>query len=157
VRFSTAPDPAPAEVFFFMRKLLYTIVSILLVLIAVFVFGPSRPSSDTGAPASARADLAPTTVAVDLLVGEGGALYLLALPQGSSVYDAMIQAASTTPFSFVSEFYPGLGHFVKEINGTKNSNGAYWTLYVNGIFSPVGASGYRLNEGDSIEWKFEKK
>jgi len=51
----------------------------------------------------------------------------------------------------------GLGSFIQEINGVENSSGAYWTFYVNGRYSTTGASQYVLSQGDTIEWKFEKK
>lgn len=79
------------------------------------------------------------------------------VPDGISVYDAMKLAASTTPFDFKATYYSGLGYFVEQIGGVKNSGGTYWTLYVNGEYSMVGASDRRIRSGDRVEWKFEKR
>ncbi|MBI4085472.1 MAG: DUF4430 domain-containing protein [Candidatus Liptonbacteria bacterium] len=74
----------------------------------------------------------------------------------STVYDLMEKLASTTDFTFKSQYYSGIGYFVREINNVPNSGGKYWTLYVNGKYSNVGASQYELQSGDSVEWKYEK-
>ncbi|MBI4160718.1 MAG: DUF4430 domain-containing protein, partial [Candidatus Yanofskybacteria bacterium] len=79
------------------------------------------------------------------------------VPSGSTAYDAMLVLASTTNLTFKSEYYSGLGYFVKEINGKPNSGGTYWTLYVNGKYSMIGTSQYKLQPGDAVEWKYEKQ
>ncbi|MEK7185548.1 MAG: DUF4430 domain-containing protein [Patescibacteria group bacterium] len=94
-------------------------------------------------------------IPVTFLVGD--ASHQISVPVGSSVYDAMNNVASTTSFRFVAKHFSGLGYFIEQINGVKNVNGAFWTLYINGIYSTVGASEYRLKDGDLVEWKFEKK
>lgn len=78
-------------------------------------------------------------------------------PKNHSVYEAMTALASTTDFTFKSKYYPGLGFFIEEINGVKNADGFYWTLYINGRYSTVGASQYILKDKDRYEWKYEKK
>lgn len=87
----------------------------------------------------------------------GGVGYIANVVLGASVYDVMTTLASTTAFRFKAKHYSSMGYFIEEIDGVKNSNGAYWTLYVNGKYSPIGASDYVLKEGDNIEWKFEKR
>ena len=86
----------------------------------------------------------------------GAKNYSVSTPVGSTAYDAMNILASTTDFTFKSVFYSGIGYFIEEINNVKNSGGQYWTLYVNGKYSNVGASDYKLSSGDIIEWKYEK-
>lgn len=81
----------------------------------------------------------------------------LRVPENSSAYDAMTILASTTALTFKSTYYSGLGYFIKEINNKPNADGAYWTLYINGKYSNVGASQYKLRQGDAIEWKYEKQ
>ncbi len=76
---------------------------------------------------------------------------------GHVVYECMQQQDATTNFSFKGRTFPSLGFFVDEINGQKNAKGFYWTLYVNGVYSTVGASQYVVKTGDVIEWKYEKK
>lgn len=48
------------------------------------------------------------------------------------------------------------GTYVDSINGLKGgTDGKYWTFYVNGQMSQVGADAYTTKSGDSIEWKFQ--
>lgn len=83
--------------------------------------------------------------------------YDISVEKGTTAYDAMAKLASSTSFSFSAKYYSGLGHFIDAINGIKNANGNYWTLYVNGKYATVGASAYVLSENDGIEWKYTDK
>ena len=86
----------------------------------------------------------------------GDSVYQISIPKDSSIYDAMtyLSASGIPPLVFEAENYPSLGYFVKSINGVRNSGGYYWTLYVNGQYSTLGATQYILKEGDKIEWKY---
>jgi len=48
--------------------------------------------------------------------------------------------------------------FVVGINGIKaeEEKQEFWSFYLNGKPSPVGAGSYQLKDGDKIEWKIEK-
>lgn len=49
------------------------------------------------------------------------------------------------------------GDLVDSIEGHKGgTDGKYWSFYVNGVMAQVGASAYVQEEGDVIEWKFQK-
>lgn len=74
-----------------------------------------------------------------------------------TVFECMQQRNETAGFTFRGRTFPSLGFFVDEINGLKNTKGFYWTLYINGAYSTVGASQYVVRTGDVIEWKYEKK
>lgn len=52
--------------------------------------------------------------------------------------------------------YTGIGEFVEEIDGIKPDSSHFWAFYVNGKSSDVGASSYKPQSGDKIEWKLEK-
>ncbi len=107
-------------------------------------------------PEKSSGNISPTS-SVSITFSAGTDSYSADVKDGSTVYDAMLTLASTTNFTFKSQYYSGLGYFVKEINGKPNGNGVYWTLYVNGKYSNVGASQYKLQPGDSVEWKYEKQ
>jgi len=92
---------------------------------------------------------------IPIYVGESS--YHVSVPAGSSVFDAMSAAKARAGLIFLAYTYSGLGYFVEEINGIRNGQGEYWTLYVNGVYSKVGASSYELRKGDTVEWKFEKR
>jgi hypothetical protein len=47
------------------------------------------------------------------------------------------------------------GDLVTSINNTEGSGPKYWTLYVNGKMSEVGASSYVTTDSDKIEWKLQ--
>ncbi|MDO8663685.1 MAG: DUF4430 domain-containing protein [Candidatus Wildermuthbacteria bacterium] len=79
------------------------------------------------------------------------------VPEGGSVYDAMDILSKTASFTFSATRYAGIGYFIDSINGVKNADGNYWTLYVNGKYSTVGASAYALQGNDRIEWKYSDK
>jgi len=74
----------------------------------------------------------------------------------SPVLDVMHALAGKGSFSFSGQDFPGLGFFVEEMNGRKNTDGYYWILLVNGKKSDLGASQARLKEGDVVEWRYEK-
>lgn len=95
----------------------------------------------------------PNQIRVDLLAE--GKSYAITVTPGSTIYDAMVMLAGAGTLEFKATHYIGLGYFVQEINGRKNTGGNYWILYINGLYSAVGVSQYILKEGDKIEWKYE--
>jgi hypothetical protein len=92
----------------------------------------------------------------DVTVAVAGTSYAVYAPPGSTVLDAMNILASTTPFTFTSKNFPGMGAFVESIDGKENAGGSYWFLYVNGKSAGTGASETRLKAGDTVEWRYEK-
>jgi hypothetical protein len=52
--------------------------------------------------------------------------------------------------------YAGIGEFVESIDGIKPDSNHFWAFYVNGKSSDVGASSYKPQNGDKIEWKLVK-
>jgi len=93
---------------------------------------------------------------VTVSVSAGSSSYAIEVPKGTTAYDAMTTLASeNSSFTFKSKLYSGLGYFIQEINGVPNAGGKYWTLYLNGKYSNVGASQYVLQQGDNVEWRFE--
>ncbi len=52
--------------------------------------------------------------------------------------------------------FTGIGEFVQSIDGLEaDSKTTFWSFYVNGRQSPVGAGEYKTHEADEIEWKIE--
>lgn len=85
-----------------------------------------------------------------------GTSYGVYAPPGSTVLAAMQTLASTTDFTFTGREYSGMGYFVESISGKKAADGYVWIFYMNGIKSGKGISSVVVNEGDTIEWKYEK-
>lgn len=156
------------------RKIFYGIVFIIIFIGGVFAFieyekMPNAPNANKQeiagvATSSKPAQIKKTEVIprnekteqknnIKITVSVGQNSYVVSAPAGSTVYEAIeILASTTSAFSFKDKYYSGLGYFIEEINGVKNENGKYWTLYVNGKYSTVGASQYKVLEGDRIEW-----
>lgn len=82
------------------------------------------------------------------------------LPIGgkTSLYEAMAQLQNESKLTFSGVEYPGLGYFIKEINGVKNDakEGYYHIYYINGESAKVGISNYIIKPNDIIVWKYEK-
>jgi hypothetical protein len=72
-----------------------------------------------------------------------------------TVLAAMRAHASSTQFIFAGKEYPTLGFFVESIDGRRNADGYYWTLYINGTSSDLGASSAHVKPGDKVEWRYE--
>ncbi len=49
--------------------------------------------------------------------------------------------------------YGAMGKFVQSIDGVKADSGHFWEFWLNGKSSNVGASSYKLQNGDKLEWK----
>ncbi len=94
--------------------------------------------------------------ASNIIVNIEGHSYGMYIPGNENVLDVMRALSSTTNFTFSGRDYSSLGFFVESINGKKNSDGAYWFLYVNGTSSDTGASQTMLHAGDTVEWRYEK-
>ena len=53
--------------------------------------------------------------------------------------------------------FSGMGEFVESVNGkAAEANKEFWSFYVNGKQSNLGASSYHPSDKDFIEWKLEK-
>lgn len=59
-------------------------------------------------------------------------------------------------YSIETKTFSGIGDYVVSIDGVKEDSKHFWALYVNGKQSQVGASDYKLKDGDKVEWKFEE-
>ena len=154
------------------KKVIYMIVLVVFSLFLVGVFSaPAERKIELGVPLSVVQNKGVQTlpkvtlpgkvselvnqIRVDIVVGS--TTYPATISAGKNIYEAMGVLASTTAFNFKAKYFSGLGYFIEEINGLKNRDGFYWTLYINGTYSNVGVSEYILKEGDQVEWKFEKK
>lgn len=85
--------------------------------------------------------------------------YAVKIKPETTAYEAMIKLQESNQISFSGKNFSGLGYFIEEINGIKNSpsTGFYWTLYINNQEAKVGVSGYILKPNDIIIWKYMRK
>ncbi len=144
------------------KKIIFYGLSLAIILVCVFFVKNYENASPIPATFSSPSIFSTTTTKVlnsnEIKINfvAGAKDYSLKIPDGSTIYDAMNILARAADFSFKADLYPSLGYFVREINGVKNSGGYYWTLYVNGEYLNVGASAYKLSQGDDVDWKYEK-
>lgn len=83
--------------------------------------------------------------------------YVIPILQPESVLDAMrAYASSNTEFTFETQHFAGLGELIESINGRKNAEGFYWTLYINDELSFKGASSAEVSPADVVEWRYQK-
>ena len=75
--------------------------------------------------------------------------------EDENLYDALRAATLEEGIAMTSKEYPGIGYLVESIGTDKNGTGGkYWQFWVNDEYAAVGASDYKINPGDIIEWKF---
>lgn len=88
---------------------------------------------------------------------DGTKTFSASLPAGATVYDLLKSASAEHDFSLRVKDY-SFGVFIEEIDGLVNNPGAnvYWMYSVNGAHAPVGASEYKLKEGDEVAWKYQR-
>lgn len=80
------------------------------------------------------------------------------LPKGSTAYDALNQACKAFNIQMESKFTPIYNtYYVEGINYLYEKNAGNmsgWIYKVNGKTASVGASAYKLKEGDKITWHY---
>ena len=69
--------------------------------------------------------------------------------EGKNALDLLKQYAKVETKSY------SFGDLVTSINGTQGNGPQYWSFYVNGKLSEVGAGSYVTKDTDSIEWKLQ--
>lgn len=113
----------------------------------------SSPVSTTGAITAAT-----QTITLEIKSPSGMATYGLPVMGETTVAELLALASREHRLRLETKDYGGtLGIFVEGINGTRNDAARewYWTLYVNGTKSPLGASSARVRAGDRVTWSLE--
>ncbi len=84
--------------------------------------------------------------------------------ENNTVFGFLIKAADEGSFSIDTKYYSGMGIFINEIAGVQHGTDIpgiddedqrWWQYYVNGELGPVAADRLKVNDGDTIEWRFE--
>jgi len=84
--------------------------------------------------------------------------YEAELVEGDNVYDLMDNLKNQGALNFKTKKYGGMGYYVEEINGLKDSplKGMFWIYYINDAPAKTGISNYFPKAGDVITWKYEE-
>jgi len=84
--------------------------------------------------------------------------------ENNTVFGFLIKAADEGGFSIDTKYYSGMGIFINEIAGVQHGTDIpgiddedqrWWQYYVNDELGPVAADRQKVNDGDTIEWRFE--
>ena len=81
----------------------------------------------------------------------------VSLVLGASVYDLLKEVEKSSNLKLQVKDYGGeMGVLIEGLGDVVNDpkTGTYWQLWVNGQYAKVGASAYKLNSGDKVEWKY---
>ena|SRR3989338_4800183 len=110
------------------------------------------------APSSETQELRPSATA-SLMVDFGdGTLktYLnLQIQPGETLLGVLQRTAAANNLELATKDYKDLGSLVTKIGSKENGTGKrYWQYWVNNQHPPVGASAYKVQPNDVIEWKF---
>jgi hypothetical protein len=86
-----------------------------------------------------------------------GTKYQSQIEGETNIADFMKKLRNEGKIKYKEKNYIGMGEFIEEINGIKNSGEKNWIYYVNGEKAKVGVSNYKINNGDIVSWKYEKE
>lgn len=115
------------------------------------------PVAPTAVPTTEAAPIT-KNVTLEIKSPRGTTTQTLPVLGETTVAELLTRASKTSGLTLETKDYGGtLGIFVEGINGTRNDTTRewYWTLYVNGTKSPLGASSARVRAGDRVAWSFE--
>ena len=78
--------------------------------------------------------------------------------EGESVYDVLVRETRARKIHMEASYTPVYeSAYIEGINNLYEfdcGEGSGWTYSVNGVFPNYGASGYKLKDGDAIEWHY---
>jgi len=87
--------------------------------------------------------------------GPAAGYYQIEYKKNENGYSFMQRAGKKYGFNLYSDYWQGLGYFIKCIGGLCGKGNSFWALYLNGNFSMVGISFITLNKNDTLEWRYE--
>lgn len=134
-------------------------IIILALVVAALVFGIPRLTKKEPIGESVPAtSVAPQAQTITLTVEGLYSNKTVTIASAESVLNALQALNNTDPqMKLVTKEYSGLGTLVQGIGSLANgANGEYWQYKVNGVMPQVGADQYKLKNGDSVEWYFDK-
>ena len=109
---------------------------------------PKTPPNTSSNPSLERSNI---SLSFDFGGGAEKISQSIDFKKGENLLDAMIQIN----LKIETKTYAGLGSIIESINDFKSgTDGKYWQYWVNGKYSQVGASAYKIQPGDVVEWRF---
>ncbi|MPZ50883.1 MAG: DUF4430 domain-containing protein [Dehalococcoidia bacterium] len=132
--------------------LLAAVAGIAVVLFGIAVLGDGAKEDS---PSDAGAGLLRGTIAVNF-EGAGTPHAPISQPfavePGSSAFDALTQSLGESKIAY-QDFGGDLGYQILGFDGVTLSGNQFWEFRVNGVSSEIGVSGYKVMEGDALEFR----
>jgi hypothetical protein len=121
-----------------------------IVFLAAIVVGIKMSSHPTLAP---EGETGQFSITIDY--GDKADIYEgLFLGGNETAFSAIQNQTTIRDIGFAYEDYGDMGMLVTKIGDKESGDGFYWQYWVNGQYSQVGASAYKIRNGDAIEWRF---
>lgn len=119
--------------------------------------GAQTTSSSASSVSPAPAQQAPTTLDVKLSVN-GAYAGTLSLSPGANQCDVLSLALQKGLISSLDMRYSSAQKSmgIYKINGIGDPDSIWWVYTVNGKSPPLGCSGIKVGDGDSVNWKYIK-
>ena len=98
-------------------------------------------------------------VFLEIVEPKGNKNFKVSISNKASALEILQKASTQYGFELKTKDFGGpLGLFIESIDGIKNDNQKqiYWQLYVNDIYSQLGASSVIVSPGDTVTWKYKK-
>ena len=74
------------------------------------------------------------------------------VPEGSNAFDALAQSMGESKLTY-QDFGGDLGYQILGFDGVTLTGNRFWEFLVNGVSSDIGVSGYKVKEGDVLEFR----
>ena len=145
-------------------KFLAKIIIIVAVFFSGFYFGQqyaAEPAVQDSQPTICKPEQEQKYASLTLDFGNGDIKTFsdIAIADNVSVFEVLQKVVSENNIELNYKDYGGdMGVFIELIGGKQNdfNSGYYWQYWVNGQYAKVGASSYKLQGGDVVEWKYVK-
>ena len=134
------------------KKIKILILLIILILIGVFIFISKKTPPLPNLPLTKNEKKEEGQATLEI----NGVKYQSQIEGEISIADFMEKLINEGKINFKEKNYIGMGKFIDELNGTKNSEDKNWIYYVNNKKANIGISNYKINQGDIVSWKYEK-
>ncbi|MFA6525227.1 MAG: DUF4430 domain-containing protein [Patescibacteria group bacterium] len=139
------------------KKKIVFLFSLLLLTTLLGAGCVNNKDTNTAVQNSNEANIADVQINADLVITMDGqsTAYATTIPNYSSVLDVLRKSAADNNLALDTQ-ESSYGVYVNGLAGkTGGDNNKYWLYYVNGESATIGVADYIINEGDSIEFKFE--
>lgn len=125
-----------------------------LILILIILFS----SSFSGCLSSDQTTRKQVTANLTIMGDNWTIEYLNVTTTNDTVFDILRECSVQRNFTVTYVHYSSFdAKFVTSINGTYNGQDSkYWQYYVNGAYGEVASDKKKINDGDAVEWRFEK-